>query len=54
MLWDGDRLEKIRTLLQKREEAYSKADFILDTSSLSVDEVTQQLVERLRDFGLKL
>lgn len=54
MLWDGDPLEKIRTLLEKREEAYSKADIILDTSSLSIDEVAQQLVERLGDFGLSL
>ena len=54
MLWDGDRLEKIRMLLQKREQAYSKADIVLDTSSLSIDEVAQQLVERLRDFGLSL
>jgi shikimate kinase len=54
MLWDGDRLEKIRMLLEKREAAYSKADIILDTSSFSIDEVAQKLVERLRDFGLSL
>ena len=54
MLWEGDRTEKIRALLEKRKEAYSKADIILDTSALSIDEVARQLVERLRDFGLPL
>lgn len=51
MLWEGDRLERIRTLLQKREQAYAKADIILDTSSLSIDEVALRLVKRLRDHG---
>ena len=54
MLWEGDRTEKIRALLEKRKEAYSKADIILDTSVLTIDEVARQLVERLRDFGLPL
>jgi len=54
MLWEGDRQERIRTLLEKRESAYAKADIVLDTSSLSIDEVAQNLMERLRDFGLTL
>jgi len=54
MLREGDRLERIRTLLQKRKQVYAKADIILDTSSLSIDEVAQHLVKRLRDFGLSL
>lgn len=54
MLWEGDREERIRALLQKREHAYSKADIVLDTSSLSIDGVARQLVERLRDFGFGL
>jgi shikimate kinase len=54
MLWEGNRLERIRDLMQKREHAYSKADIILDTSSLGIDEVAQHLVERLRDSGLDL
>lgn len=52
MLWEEDLEKRIRTLLKKREDSYSKADIILDTSSISIDEVAQQLVERLRDFGL--
>jgi shikimate kinase len=54
MLWEGDRQQKIRTLLQKREHAYSKADIILDTSSLGIDEVARHLLIRLRDFGIGL
>ena len=54
MLWEGNRLERIRTLMQKREHAYSKADIILDTSSLSIDEAARHLVERLRDLGVNL
>ncbi len=54
MLWEGDREKRIRTLLQKREQAYSKADIVLDTSSLSIEEVAQQLVERLRNYGFAL
>jgi shikimate kinase len=52
MLGEGDRQEKIRVLLQKREHAYSKADIIVDTSSLSIDEVARYLLIRLRDFGI--
>jgi shikimate kinase len=54
MLWEGDREERIRALLQKREQAYSKADIIFDTSSLSIDEVARNLADRLRDFGISL
>jgi shikimate kinase len=51
MLWEGNRLERIRALLEQRAEAYAKADISLDTSLLSIDEVAQKLVERLKEFG---
>ena len=54
MLREGDRLERIRALMEQRKQAYAKADIVFDTSALSVDEVAKHLVERLRDFGLIL
>ena len=32
MLWGGDKLEKIRNLLQQRAQAYANADLIVDAS----------------------
>jgi shikimate kinase len=51
MLREGNRLERIRALMEQRAEAYAKADIIMDTSLLSIDEVAQQLVNRLKEFG---
>ncbi len=50
MLWEGDRIERIRTLKEQRAQAYAQADIVLDTSSLSIDEVAQRIVDRLREF----
>ncbi|MBP1624026.1 MAG: aroK-1 [Acidobacteria bacterium] len=50
MLQQGDRVERIRTLLQNRAEAYGKADFAVDTSSRSIEEVAQLIVNRLRNI----
>ena len=52
MLQQGDRMERIRSLLQNRAEAYGKADLTVDTSSRSIDEVAQLIVSRLRDLKL--
>jgi shikimate kinase len=54
MLREGDRLERIQALMEKRKQAYAKADIVFDTSSLSIEEVAGHLFERLRDFGLNL
>ncbi len=54
MLWEGDRIERIRTLMEQRAPAYAQADIILNTSSLSIDEVAQRIVDRLREFGFFL
>jgi len=52
MLIGGDRVERIRTLLQKRAPAYSQADIVLDTSALTIEEVAKRLVELLRGFDV--
>jgi shikimate kinase len=54
MLREGDRTERIRTLMEKRAPAYAQADIVLDTSSSSIDEVAGRIVDRLREFGLNL
>ncbi len=46
MLWGGDKLEKIGTLLAQRAEAYSKADLIID-ATLPVDQVVQNILDAL-------
>jgi shikimate kinase len=51
MLREGDRVERIRTLLDKRAAAYAQADIVLDTSSLGIGEAAQCLVDRLRALG---
>ena len=52
MLQGGDRLERIRQLLEQREPFYAQADIILDTSALNMNQVVSRLMERLREFGL--
>jgi len=47
----GDRLERIRTLMEQRAPAYAQADFVVDTSSLSVEEVAQHIMDRLKELG---
>ena len=47
MLKEGDRRERIRSLLQQRASAYAQADITVDTSSLTVEEVAQQIIDRL-------
>jgi shikimate kinase len=54
MLQAEDRVERIQSLLQQRSSAYAQADIILDTSSLSIEEVTQQLIRRLRELDFPL
>jgi shikimate kinase len=54
MLRAGDRVERIRALLEQRAEAYDRADITLDTSALSIDEVARHLVNQLRESGFQL
>ena len=51
MLKGGDKLERIRRLLELREPFYAQADIVLDTSPLAVDQVLDFLEEQLRKFG---
>ena len=54
MLQAEDRVERIRALLEQRAEAYAQADITLDTSLLTIDEVAQQILDRLRESGFHL
>jgi shikimate kinase len=52
MLQGGDKLDRIRQLLELREPFYARADIVLDTSTLSISQVVQALMERLPEFGV--
>jgi shikimate kinase len=54
MLKAADRLERIRTLLEQRAPAYAKADIIVDTSALTIDEVARHILDRLPEFGFNI
>ncbi len=43
------KAEQIRLLMAQREEAYAKADIVVDTSSMDVDEVARHILNRLRE-----
>jgi shikimate kinase len=45
MLQATDREERIKSLLDKRAKAYAQADFIINTSSLTIDQVAQEILE---------
>jgi shikimate kinase len=51
LLQATDRLERIRTLMEQRAPFYAQADIVLDTSSLSIDEVVTILVNRLQQIS---
>jgi shikimate kinase len=50
----GDRQERIRALMEQRAPAYAKADIVVDTSALRIDEVAQLIMHRLQEFGFLL
>ena len=45
LLEGGDRKERIEELLRRREKSYAQAHAIIDTDSLSVDDVVEKIVE---------
>lgn len=47
LLQGADPLGKIRTLLSARAEAYARADIIIDTSHLDIDETVAVICSRL-------
>jgi shikimate kinase len=40
-----DRLSRIRDLLEKRKPYYAKADYFIDTSDLSIEEVANRVIQ---------
>jgi len=44
-----NKVERIRSLMEQREQAYARADIVIDTSSKSIDEVAQSIMDRLRE-----
>ena len=54
MLQGGDKLERIRQLLQLREPFYAQADIAVDTSHLTIEQVVKQIMERLQESGFRL
>jgi shikimate kinase len=53
MLREGDRVERIQMLMKQRAQTYAQADIVLDTSSLSIDEAAQAIMDRLQKFGFQ-
>lgn len=51
MLQGGDKLERIRQLLEQRKPFYAQADIVLDTSTLTIGQVVHALTDRLCEFG---
>jgi shikimate kinase len=51
MLKSADRLQRIQSLMEQRASAYAQADMMVDTSTLSIDEVAQGILNRLREIG---
>jgi shikimate kinase len=47
MLAGGDKTARIAALLKERDAAYSKADMIVDTSALDIDEVARFILASL-------
>jgi shikimate kinase len=52
LLEDGDRVQRIRELLALRERYYAQAHVSIDTSDLTVNQVTGKIMEALKRQGL--
>ncbi len=50
LLQGGSPLERIRSLLQQRAQAYARADITVDTSEMGVEEVVEEVLRRLGDI----
>jgi shikimate kinase len=51
MLGEGDRMQRIRSLMEQRSPAYAMADLTVDTSSYSIEEVADIIVNRLQEIA---
>ena len=52
LLEAGDRSQRIRELLAVRKKSYAQAHVSIDTSDLTVNQVTGKIIEALRRQGL--
>jgi shikimate kinase len=52
LLEAGDRSQRIRELLAVREKSYARAHVSIDTSDLTVNQVTGKIIEALKRQGL--
>jgi XRE family aerobic/anaerobic benzoate catabolism transcriptional regulator len=46
----ADPLSDLKILLRERESLYAEADITIDTTALSIEEVTSEAMRRLREF----
>jgi shikimate kinase len=51
LLEAGDRTQRIRELLALREKSYARAHVSIDTSELTIDQVTAKIMEALEQQG---
>ena len=49
LLEGGERKERIEELLRRREQSYAQAHAIIDTDSLSVDEVVEKIMKLMKN-----
>jgi shikimate kinase len=52
LLETGDRTQRIRELLALREKSYGRAHVAIDTSELTINQVTGKIMEALKRQGL--
>ncbi len=51
LLSGENKAERIRNLMEQRQQAYAKADMVIDTTSMSIDEVARHIIDRLQGHG---
>ncbi len=51
MLGEGDRIQRIRFLMEQRSAAYAMSDISVDTSPHSIEDVAEIIVSRLQEIG---
>jgi len=51
LLRSGDPLERIQSLLSDRDAAYRRADILIDTTDLSVQEIVETVIRKLLPAG---
>ena len=53
LLRGNNKAERIRRLMEQRQQAYARADIVIDTSSKSIDEVAKSVLDRLPEYGAR-